>query len=170
MKRFSFLLIFLTALSAHAQDENTTTSSMPFFGTLEGTWKGMPTDTSFISILNYQIKNQEYFVSVSNDLMSPDSHIFSHYEGVYFFNPNTSRMEYTTLNKSEIHSGYCLMRSDTLYHFATVKNTSDKIKAYASAIIVIDDQTLAYFATYAQDERIPELVLENPLIYKKVKK
>lgn len=142
---------------------------MAFFNSAEGVWEGMPDDTSFISILEYRKGDKEYFVLVNNDLLSKERKRFSHYEGVYFYNPAMSRVEFTTINKNEIHSGYCKIENDTIYHYATIRGKSGKIKAYASAIVKKDKNMLAYYATYGNNEEIPDLKFENPLIYNRVK-
>jgi hypothetical protein len=141
---------------------------MDFFYSIKGIWEGTPKDTSFVSVLEFRKESKEHFVFVNNDLLSKERKLFSHYEGVYFFNPNTSQIEFTTINKSEIHSGYCKVSKDTLFHYATIKNKSGNIRAYSSAIIKVDDKTLAYYAVYSNDEKNPELVFENPLIYRKI--
>ena len=163
-----FLIGILSINNLNAQNTDNSILEMDFFNSIEGIWEGMPKDTSFISVLNYKRENKEHFVFVNNDLLSKERKHFSHYEGFYFLNPNTSRIEFTTINKSEIHSGYCEVRQDTIFHYATIKNKSEKIRAYSSAIVKIDDKTLAYYAVYGKDEKIPELVFENPLIYKKL--
>ncbi len=140
---------------------------LSFFNTIEGIWEGMPQDSSFVSVLDYKIGNKEHFVFVDNDLLTKERKLFSHYEGAYFHNPNTSRIEFSTINKSEIHSGYCKISKDTLFHFATIKRKTGSIRAYSSAIVKLDNKTLAYYAVYGKDEKIPELKFENPLIYRK---
>lgn len=169
MKRIVLFLITLLSISnLNAQNKNSSIIELDFFDSIEGTWQGVPKDTSFISVLDYKRKNKEHFIFVNNDLLSKKRKLFSHYEGVYFINPNKSRIEFTTINKSEIHSGYCVVKQDTLLHYATIKNKTNKVRAYSSAIIKIDDKTLAYYAVYGKDEKIPELVFENPLIYIKI--
>lgn len=163
-----FLIGTLSVWHLNAQNTESILSEMAFFKSIDGTWEGMPEDSSFVSVLKYQKGNKEHFVSVDNDLFSKERKHFSHYEGVYFFNPSTSRIEYTTINKSEIHSGYCKVSKDTLFHYATVKNKAGNTRAYASAIVKIDSKTLAYYAVYGKDEKIPELVFKNPLIYRNV--
>ncbi len=140
---------------------------LSFFNTIEGIWEGMPSDTSFISVLHYQRKDKQHFVLVDNDLLSKKRKPFSHYEGTYFFNPHTSRIEFTTINQSEIHSGYCQVSSDTLFHYATINNQEGMVRAYTSAIVKIDDNTLAYYAAYGKDEKMPVLTFENALIYRR---
>ncbi len=160
-------IVFTTESYRRVRIENKMSAEMDFFNSFGGTWEGIPIDTSFISVLQYKKGNKEHFINVNNDLLSKERKLFSHYEGVYFFNPNTSRIEYTTINKSEIHSGYCEASKDTLFHYATIKTKAGNIRAYSSAIVKIDDKTLAYYAVYGKDEKIPELKFENPLIYRK---
>ncbi len=164
------LIIFISILTVgdlYSQNTDSILTEMDFFNSVEGIWEGMPNDTSFVSVLDYKKENKEHFVFVNNDLYSKEQKLFSHYEGVYFFNPNTSRVEFSTINKSEIHSGYCKVSKDTLFHYATIKNKTGNIRAYSSAIVKVDDKTLAYYAVYGKDEKIPELVFENPLVYRK---
>ncbi|MGG8494955.1 hypothetical protein ACQY1Q_00945 [Tenacibaculum sp. TC6] len=168
MKKLLFLIIIVSITNLKAQNSDKLSSPINFFNSIEGTWEGMPKDTSFISVLDYKKQNKEHFVFVDNDLLSKKRKLFSHYEGVYFFNPSQNCIEYRTINKSEIHNGYCKISKDTLFHYATVKNKSGSIKAYASAIVKIDDKTLAYYAVYGMDETIPELVFKKPLIYRKI--
>ena len=163
-----FFISYLTVGNLYSQDTDTLVPELDFFNSIEGIWEGMPNDTSFVSVLDYKIENKEHFVFVNNNLLSKERKLFSHYEGVYFFNPNTSRIEFTTINKSEIHSGYCKMVNDTLYHYATIKNKAGNVRAYSSAIVKVDDKTLEYYAVYGKDEEIPELVFENQLVYKKI--
>lgn len=145
-------------------------SALDYFSSIEGEWEGMPKDTSFISVLKFVRGEKEHFVFVNNDLFSKAGKPFSHYEGTYFFNPEKSRIEFTTLNKNEIHRGYCKISKDTLFHFATIKNASQTTKAYASAIVKEGRETLSYYANYSKSEEIPTLIFANPLIYRKVKK
>lgn len=169
MKKIFLLLLYAFVSScSYAQESNGSDWNMlEFFNTIEGVWEGMPKDTSFISVLDYNKGSKEHFVFVNNDLLSKERKPFSHYEGFYFFNPNTSRIEYTTINKSEIHDGYCEASNDTLFHYATIKNASNKITSYASAIVKIDRNTIAYYAVYSEDKNIPQIIFENPLIYRK---
>jgi hypothetical protein len=171
IKMKTILIIFISILSAgnlYSQNADNLVPEPDFFNSIEGIWEGTPKDSSFVSILDYRRENKEYFIFVNNDLLSKERKLFSHYEGVYFFNPNTSRIEFTTINKSEIHNGYCKVSKDTLFHYATIKNSSGNIRAYSSAIVKADDKTLAYYAVYGKDEKTPKLVFENPLIYRKV--
>ncbi len=140
---------------------------MEFFDSIEGTWEGMPADTSFISLLEYKRESKAHFVFVNNNLLSKERRVFSHYEGVYFLNPSTSNIEFTTINKSEIHSGFCKVSGDTLFHYATINNKSGDTRAYSSAIVKENENTLAYYAVYGKDEVVPELVFGEPLIYTK---
>ena len=159
--------VFTTESYRRVRKVNEVHAEMDFFNSIEGTWEGIPADTSFVSVLQYHKGNKEHFIHVDNDLFSKERKLLSHYEGVYFFNPSTLRIEYTTINKSEIHSGYCETSKDTLFHYATIKNKSGKIKAYSSAIVKVDDKELAYYAVYGKDEKTPELRFEKPLIYRK---
>lgn len=162
------LLSLLITEYSYSQNETAFDSNMDFFNSIEGIWEGMPKDTSFVSVLDYKRGDRIHFVFVNNDLLSKKRKLFSHYEGVYFFNPNTSRIEYITINKSEIHNGYCKVSKDTLFHYASIKDASDKIKSYASAIVKIDSNTIAYYAVYSKDKNIPQIKFENPLIYRKL--
>ncbi len=145
------------------------TNVLHYFNALEGLWEGMPQDTSFISVLEFNKRGHEYFIFVNNDLLSKTRNPFSHYEGVYFFNPATSQLEFTTINKNEIHYGSCKVAGDTLFHYASVSGKS-KTKSYTSAIVKKDSNTLLYFASYSQTSELPELIFENPLIYNRRQK
>ena len=172
MKKTLTILLCLVAFSCgYAQESNHFDPDiLGFFQTLEGSWEGAPADSSFISVLEYNKGDKDYFVLVNNDLLSRQRKLFSHYEGIYFVNPDQSRIEFKTINKDEIHSGYCKISSDTLYHYATIKGGSGRIQAYASAIIQIDSQTIAYYASYSKTAEIPELTFEQPLVYRKFEK
>ena len=160
-------IVFTTETYRRIRNEIQIFAEMDFFNSLDGTWEGIPADTSFISVLQYYKGNKEHFINVNNDLLSKERKLFSHYEGVYFFNPNTSRIEYTTINKSEIHNGYCNVRNDTLFHYATIRTEAGNIRAYSSAIVKVDDKNLKYYAIYGKDKKIPKLKFEKPLIYRK---
>lgn len=160
---FRLSLFFCITGSAFAQTNN----PMSFFEDLNKVWEASPPDTSFISQLQYSMDGKEYFVSVTNKLLSKNRKPFSYYEGVYFFNPSTNSIEFCTVNKNEMHSGYCKIAGDTLFHYAKITGVS-QIKAYVSAIIRKDAATLLYYATYGQTNDLPELKFEQPLIYRKI--
>ncbi len=166
IKTFLFLaLILISAIRGFSQSDNT----ISYLRGISGLWEAISKDTSFISQLEYCSDRQKYFVDVTNTLLSKERKPFSYYEGKYFFNPSTLNIEFNTINKNEIHSGYCKVSGDTLFHYATLSGKS-KIKSYASAIVKKDTSTLLYFASYSQSDELPELKFENPLIYKRHKK
>ena len=141
---------------------------LDFFNSCEGVWEGIPEDTSFISVLEFNKEGSDYFVFVKNDLLSKARNPFSHYEGKYFFNPHQSRIEFITINKDEIHSGHCKISNDTLHHFAKIRMNSGQVKAYTSAIVKSDSNTFSFFADYSKDDEFPELTFKNPLIYRRI--
>jgi hypothetical protein len=160
---------FLTTVKLYPQIKDASPGGFDFLNSIHGVWEGIPNDSSFISVLDYRIDKKLYFGFVANDLLSIKRQPFSHYEGVYFHNPHTSRLEYTTINGAEIHTGYCEVRQDTLFHYAVIKNTAGKIRAYSSAIVRIDNQTFSFYAVYGKDEKIPVMMFQNPLVYRRVK-
>ncbi len=137
-----------------------------FFKDLSGTWIASPTDSTFISRLEFRRSNEQFLIPVSNKLMSKTGELFAEYEGVYIYNPVDESISFTTVNAHEIHTGISWIEGDTLFHKATISGPGN-IQSYTSAIIKKPDDTLQYFANYSQTKEYPLLEFHQPLIYRK---
>ncbi len=138
-----------------------------YFNDIRGLWKAIPSDSSFISNLEYRKGKDKYFMISENILSSKEGKVFTEYEGIYFLNPDSQRIEFTTMNKNEIHKGYCRINGDSLFHYAHISGKS-KIKSYSSVLIKNDlKSSLSYFADYSESSKYPKLKFNQPLVYQK---
>lgn len=139
---------------------------MSFFEDISGDWIASPSDSSFISRLEYKKSSEQFLIPVGNTLTSKTGELFAEYEGVYIYNPVEKTISFTTVTESEIHTGISWMKGDTLFHQAKISGPGN-IKSYSSAIIKKSDNTFHYYADYSESDDFPELKFSQPLIYRK---
>jgi CubicO group peptidase (beta-lactamase class C family) len=156
--------IILLCLNVHGSLLAQGQDGLQFLQDIHGVWVASPSDSSFISQLEYNSEHSEFSVQVRNSLMTKNGGVFAKYEGVYFYNPSTDRIEFNTVNNSEIHSGYCEIVGDTLFHYAQI-NGLGKIKSYKSAIVKLNSAEFRYYASYSESNIVPELSYNDPLTY-----
>lgn len=137
-----------------------------FFGDIQGVWIASPSDSSFVSRLEYKKGTEQFLIPVGNRLISKSGELFAEYEGVYIYNPVEENISFTTVTGHEIHTGTSWVEGDTLFHQAKIEG-SGNIKSYSSAIIKQPDKTLHYFADYSESDEFPELTFSQVLIYRK---
>jgi hypothetical protein len=154
------------AYTMHRVVDEKSNELLSFFKDITGTWIASPEDSSFISRLVYKMGEEQFLIIAGNTISSGTGELFAVYEGVYLFNPVDNVTSFTTLSDSEIHTGFCEVKGDTLFHKATVSGNNN-VKSYTSAIVKNKSGTLYYYADYSQSDEIPDLRFNNPLIYRK---
>ena len=145
----------------------TTNPSLPL--SLTGTWEGYPADSSFRSVLDYQLTPKGKMMLATNELYGKSGKRFAEYEGMYY--PQNDSCLYLLIGPNgETHRGSNVLENGHIVHRAIIQ-PGGRTKSYKSMIVMDGVDAFRYYASYSENEIPPEEVdTSSFILYRRVQK
>ena len=136
---------------------------------LVGTWEGYPADSSFKSVLDYQLTPKAKMMLATNELYGKSGELFAEYEGMYY--PLNDSCQFLLIGPNgETHNGNTTLEDGHIIHTAIIK-PGGRTKSYRSLIVMDGKDAFRYYASYSAEQRPPEEVdMSGFILYRRVHK